>query len=94
MIQILGARYFAGSVAQESGGDILTMDTATIVGNADIGNATIANLNSDVFGVGIDGVFHHFLYHRRRALHHLTGGDQLCYVLIQHTNDRHGDPSF
>jgi len=46
-----------------------------VVGNGNERLAAVPDHHVDTSGTGVDGVFHQFLDHRGRALHHLAGGD-------------------
>jgi hypothetical protein len=59
----------------ESQGQFLGRDAAAVVDDADQLAAAVFNLDDDVGGPGIEGVFDQFLDHRSGALDHLAGGD-------------------
>ena len=50
-------------------------DPVAVVDDLNLLNATGLDLNRDLARAGVDGVFDQFFYHRRRAFHHLSGGD-------------------
>ena len=54
---------------------LLFFDTAPVVPNANQLCATTFDINIDAGSSRIKTVFDQLLHHRRRALHHLTGGD-------------------
>ena len=81
-------------MAEEGGLAVLPGDTTAIVGHPDEGHAALLDLYGNGGGPGIDGVFHQFLHHGGRTLHHLTGGDQVSYVGIEYLNMSHGATSF
>ena len=89
-VQVIRLFNFAGGVADESRWDILGINTGAVIADLDQLYAAGFNADGDLRCTGIDGVFQQFLDHRCRALHHLTGGDQLRSMLIQNMDDCHG----
>ena len=76
-------------MTQKSCGNLLFINTASVVGNADEGNAALLYFHGYGRGTGINGVFHQLLNDRSRSLHHFTGGNLINCLLIQHSNLRH-----
>ena len=73
--QVGGGGQLAGSVVAEGQFQLVGSDTATVVGNADFGDAALAYRHSDAGCPGVQRVFDQFLDYRGRPLHHLAGGD-------------------
>ena len=73
--QVLGGAQLGGCVAQEGGAGILGAHAAAVVGDAQVRHAAILDLDGDLGGTGIHGIFKQFLGYGGRTLHHLTGGD-------------------
>ena len=88
-VQVIWLFNFAGGVADEGRWDILGINTGAVI--ADLNQLYAAGLDADgdLRCAGVNGVFQQFLDHRCRALHHLTGGDQLRSMLIQNMDDCH-----
>ena len=62
---------------QKGDAGILGRHAAAVVGHTDHGGAAVPDLDRDLVGTGVKGVFHQFLDDRGRALDHLAGGDQV-----------------
>lgn len=54
---------------------ILWVDTITIIADLNQPKPTLFNINADMGGVGIDGVFDQFFDNGCRACDHLASGD-------------------
>ena len=81
--------YLAGGMAEESGGGVLRLHAAAVVGDPDIGDAALADLHRHSIGPGVQSVFQQLLHHRRRTLHHLPGGDHVGHLGSQNGNFTH-----
>ena len=93
-VEVLRSGHLAGSMADKGGRQVLLLNTGTVIGDTDVTDASVFDLNSDLLGTGIDGVFQQFLDDRRRPLHHLTGGNELCHLWRQNMDTLgHGLPS-
>ena len=64
----------------ECQGDFVRGDADAVIHYAYGFNSTGPDLDNDLGSTGVDGVFQQLLDHRRRPLHHLTGGDPGCQV--------------
>ena len=64
-------------MAEKGGAGILVGHTAAVVRDPQEGHAAVPDLNGDLGGTGIHGVFQQLLNNGGRPLHHLTGGDQI-----------------
>ena len=62
--------------------DLLSIDAASVIRDADIGFTTFSYFNSDRRRAGIDGVFDQFLHDGDRTVHDLSGCDLICYVFV------------
>ena len=89
-VQIVRLFNFAGGVADKGCRDILSINAGAVIADLDQLYAAGLDAYGDLRCTGIDGVFQKLLDHRCRALHHLTGGDQLRGMLIQYMDDCHG----
>ena len=87
--QIVLGTQLTGGVAQKGGGQLLGRHAAAVVGDPDEGHAAVIDLHRHLLGPGVDGVFHQFLGHAGRTLHHLAGGDQVGHMTVQYTNVGH-----
>ena len=76
---VLGAQ-LAGGVAEEGGLQLLRRDAAAVVGHPQKGHPPVGDLHRDGAGPRVNGVLHELLGHRRGALHHLAGGDQVGHM--------------
>ena len=54
---------------------LVLFDATAVITNADKLCAPAFDININAGRPCIEAVFHQFLHHRRRAFHHLTGGD-------------------
>ena len=81
-------------MAQESGGQLPGSDTAAVVRDPDEAHAAPLDLHHHCRGAGVNGVFHQFLDHAGRALHHLAGGDQVRHMRFELLNVRHAASPF
>ena len=79
---VLGAQ-LAGGVAEEGGGGLVIGDAAAVVGDPDQAHAAVLDLHRQGVRPGVDGVLHELLHHRRGALHHLAGGDQIRHMGVK-----------
>ena len=75
--QILGGAQLGGGVAEKGGAGILIGHTAAVVRDPQEGHAAVPDLNGDLGGAGIHGVFQQLLDNGGWPLHHLTGGNQI-----------------
>ena len=80
LAQIGGRAHLAGGMAQKGLRQLRRRDAAAVIRHADKAHATPANLHHHGGGSGVDGVFHQFLHHAGRPLHHLAGGDQVGHM--------------
>ena len=76
-------------MAQKCRRHVLARNAAAIVRHTDIRHAAAADFHRDNRRAGVNGIFHKLLNDGRRALHHLTGSDQLRDLLFQNVNFRH-----
>ena len=88
-VQVVRFFNFAGGVADEGRRDILGINAGAVIADLDQLYAAGLDADGDLRCTGVDGVFQKLLDHRCRALHHLTGGDQLRGMLIQNMDDCH-----
>ena len=79
-----------GGVPQKGHPGVLRRHAAAVIGDADAGGASILDGHGDVFGSGIQGVFHQLLDDGSRALHHLAGGDHVSHMGGEYIDNRHG----
>ena len=86
--QILLGLNLTGGMANKGSGNVLRLDAAAVVRHLDQRNAAPFNGDRNLRGSGINGILQQFLYYGSRPLHHLTGGDQLCGMLVQNMYDR------
>lgn len=84
--QVLGGAQLAGGVAEKGGLALVGGNAAAVVGHPDHGHAPPLNLHCQGMGAGVHGVFHQFLHHRSRPLHHLAGRNEVGHVGVQHLN--------
>ena len=90
--QVLGAAQLTGGVAQKGSRQLVGSNAAAVIGDAQIGHTAALQLYHDGGRTGIDGVFQQLFHHAGRALHHLTGGDQIRHMAIQTLNMGHKRP--
>ncbi len=76
-VQVIGGTQLAGGVAEKGGGELMGGDAAAVVGDAEIRQAALFQLHRHGGGAGVQRVLQQLLAHGGRALHHLTGGDQV-----------------
>ena len=76
-------------MAQKGGGQLLSRNTAAVIGDTDIGEAAVLDLRRHGGSARVDGVFQQFFHHAGRTLHHLTGGDEIRHMGWQTLNLRH-----
>ncbi len=76
-LQVLQRADLAGGEPLQRQGEVGAGDTAAIVGDADEGEAAVADLHADGGGPGVQAVLDQFFDHRGGALDHLAGGDPL-----------------
>ena len=81
-LQILLLLDFAGGMPQKGVLNVLPGDAAAVIRHPHIGDAAPLDLNCNCGGTGIYGIFHHFLYNRGGAFHHLASGNQFRHMLI------------
>ena len=74
-VQLFLAVDLAGGMALKGYGNFFGGDPVAVVDDLNLLNATGLDLNRDLAGPGVDGVFDQFFDHRRRTFHHLSGGD-------------------
>ena len=92
--QVRRGAQLGGGMAQESGGQLPGSDTAAVVRDPDEAHAAPLDLHHHCRGAGVNGVFHQFLDHAGRALHHLAGGDQVRHMGFELLNVRHAASPF
>ena len=92
-VQVVRLFNFTGGVADEGRRDILGIDAGAVIADLDQLYTAGLDADGDLRCTGVDRVFQKLLDHRCRALHHLTGGDQLGGMLIQNMDDCHSLPS-
>ena len=80
---------FAGGVAQECGGNLLRLDSASVIGDADDGKAPVPDLHRDGRRFRVDGIFQEFLYHGSRSLDNLSRCNLIDCILVKHMNFGH-----
>ena len=73
----------------ESKSRVFRSHAAAVVGDPDIGHPAAADLADNVLRSGIKGVFQQLLDYGRRALHHLTGGNQIRHMGGEYVDYRH-----
>ena len=88
-VQVIRLFNFAGGVADEGCRDILGINAGAVIADLDQLYAAGLDAYGDLRCTGVDGVFQQLLDYRCRALHHLTGGDQLSGMFIQNMDDCH-----
>ena len=81
-----------GCVPQEGHPGVLRGHAAAVIRDPDAGGAPVLYGDGDVPCPGIKGIFHQFLDHRSRALHHLAGGDHVRHMGGEDIDNRHGTP--
>ena len=74
-INILQRRDLAGSMPVESHAGVDGRHAATVVHDLNQLLAAVPEIDLHAAGSGIDRILHHLLHHRRRTVHHLTGGN-------------------
>ena len=73
--EILGALDLAGGVAFEREQGVIAAHAEAVVGHADEAAAAGADLDGDLAGPGVQGVFDQFFDHAGRPFNHLASGD-------------------
>jgi hypothetical protein len=73
--QIVDAGHLAGGVAGKGADGIIRLHALAVVTHGDQADAGVFQLDADVPGAGVDGVFNQFLDDGSRPLHHFAGGD-------------------
>ena len=81
--QVVRRTQFGCRMPTEAGFGIRRRHPAAVIGYNDAVAARILQLDHDAARTGIEGILHQFLDHRRRPLHHLTGGDLVGHVFGQ-----------
>ena len=81
-IQIRYGSDFARGMAKKGRFDLLSIDAAAVIRDADIGLAAFSYFDSDRRCTGIDGILDQFLYDGNRAVHDLPGSDLICYIFV------------
>lgn len=74
-INIVQRRNLAGSMPVESHTGVDGRHAATVVHDLNQLLAAVPEIDLHAAGSGIDRILHHLLHHRRRTVHHLTGGN-------------------
>ena len=75
VFQIIEAGDFAGGMAGKRQSDVVGVDAAAVVGDADELDAAACQLDVDVGCACVDAVFNDFFQRIGGALHHFAGGD-------------------
>src|SRR5262249_13974011 len=85
-LEVLKRRNLAGGVARDRNRQILRGDTGPVVSHSDKAGAAALNIYFDTACACIEAVLDEFLDYRRRALHHLAGGDLVAKLARQDPN--------
>ena len=85
-VQVVERLQLARGVAQHGQLQLLGGDPAAVVADADQAQPATLNLHPHRRRPGVQGVLHQLLDHRRRAFHHLPGGDLGHQVRGQEAN--------
>ena len=72
-LQIVELANLAGGVVLEGPGHIVPVDAAAVVADANQLAAAVFNVDVNLGGAGVQGVFHHLLHHRRGPFDNLAG---------------------
>ena len=79
-LQVLGGAELARRMAQKGRFGVVGRHAAAVVRDAQEGHAAVLQLDRDVLGPGVNGVLDQLLGGACRALHDLTGGDQVRHM--------------
>ena len=80
MLKIVHAGDLAGGVTGHGQFQFAGGDARAVVLHADAALAAVLQKHVHARGAGIQTVFHQFLDHTGRALHHLAGGDLIAQL--------------
>jgi hypothetical protein len=86
VIQVVRTGQLAGGVMSKGKPDFSSGNAAAVIGDSDQAPAAIEAFHADIGGVGVNGVLHQLLDHRRRSLNHLTGCDAHDQRIGQNAN--------
>ena len=78
--QVLLCAEFGSGMALEGRHRILRLHSTAVVRHPQEGHAAVPDLQGDLGGSGIHGIFQQLLDHGGGALHHLSGGDQIGHM--------------
>jgi hypothetical protein len=84
------ARELGRSVPGQREVNLVGAHPHAVVAHADELAPGVLEIHSDGRAAGIDGVLHQLLHDRRRALHHLAGGNLVDEMVGQTMDARHG----
>ena len=93
LLEIRRSAHLAGGMAHKGCGKVVLLDAAAVIGDTDIGNTAVFDLDGDLLCPGVHCVFQQLLDDGSRTLHYLTGGNKLRYLRLQHM-DSFGHGSF
>jgi hypothetical protein len=79
--EFFGASQFARVVARNRAAQVVTLDAATVVLDADRLQTALAQIDDNAVRASIEAVFNEFLDDRCRTLDHLTGGNLVDDVI-------------
>ena len=89
-VDVLCGEDLAGPVRLDAEQRVVGIHSGAVVGDADQPRTGPFDLDADVGGSGVDGVFHQFLDHRCGAFDHLPGRDPVAELFIHHFDLAHG----
>ena len=70
-------------------GNILPLDSTSIISNPDIGDAAASDFDRHTAGSRIDCIFQQLLHDGRRTFNYLTRSDQFCDLFFQNIDFGH-----
>ena len=87
--QIFDVAQFAGSVALEGQQRIVAQHAAAVIGDADQAAAAALDIDPQIGGPGVEGVFEEFFDYRCGPLNHLSGRDFVSDVVGEDADSAH-----
>ncbi|EHM54527.1 hypothetical protein HMPREF9080_01238 [Cardiobacterium valvarum F0432] len=90
VFEVVDVLDFAGGVGGEGEGEVVGVDAAAVVADADEFAAAVFDVDIDVGRAGVNGVFDDFFDHRGGAFDDLAGGDLVDEAVGQLLDAGHG----
>ena len=90
---LLGAD-LAGRMTQKRRRRVRRLHAASVVLNAQIGDAAVFDLDGNLCRTGVDGIFNQLFADRGRPFDHFSRRNQIGHMGIQFVNNRHSNSPF